>query len=460
MVQQNRHSIPRLFAAFGRTRENKKPGHSYKQIADGILSAIAGRGIAVIANFFAISLTFKYLGAERYGVWVTLSSVLAYLTVFDLGIGSTVINKVSEALANGNQESARQQIETVYLTLAGIALSIAACIFLVWPLIFWPAVLGYRNGPNQGEVTTAAATAIVIVLVSFPLSVTPRIMGACQKITLSNLWNSIGSILSLVGVILATRLKTGLPGLVVALSGASLLVGIFSTLWLYRHFEWLWFSFRGLRWGKVRDLLRTGLPFFAVQISGIILFQTDNLIIAQILGARAVAPYSITWKLFSYASLLQVIALPTLWPAYADAFARRDVAWVTATYRYNLLIAVGSTTVFVLGLFAVARRFITVWAGPSAVPSYALLLGMGFWTIMSSLSWCESCLLGAAGKVKGQAIYSAIGAGVNVVASIVFGRLYGLSGIILGTVVAYLLCIIVPQTLEVQGILSMKDISE
>jgi O-antigen/teichoic acid export membrane protein len=459
MIQNPRHPIPRLFSLFRRTEEHdKRPGHSYRQIAQGVLSAIGGRGITVIANFFAISLTYKYLGAERYGVWVTLSSILAYLTIFDLGIGSTAVNAVAEALAHKNLDSARHQISTVYLTLTAIAALAAVAVGLAWPFISWPAILGVRNAANGREITLAAALAVGIVLVNFPLLVTPRILGACQKITLSNIWTSCGSLLSLVAVIVATQLKTGLPGLVVALSGAALLVGLFSTLWLYRHFDWLWFSVREVQWNRVRGLLRTGLPFFAVQAAGIILFQTDNLIIAQLMGAQAVAPYSITWKLFSYASLLQVIAVPTLWPAYADAFARRDIGWINKTYRYNLLIAVSTTTVFVLVLMLIGRRFIAVWAGPSAVPSLGLIVGMAVWTIMASFAWCESCILGATGKVKGQAIYSAVGAIVNVFASIAFGRMFGLVGIIFGTLVAYTFCILVPQTIEVHQILSGKTL--
>jgi len=428
-------------------------GHPYKFLIQGISSAIGARGIAAMANFFAVPLTMKYLGAERYGVWVTLTSVLAYLTIFDMGIGSTAINGIAEALANNDYASAKQQINSVYWTLTAITILIATGIILAWPLIQWPIILGDKTGQNAKEVTIAAGTAVAIVLASFPLSVTPRIMGACQKITLSNYWNSIGSVLSLMAVVVATRLKAGLPGLVVAVSGSTLIVGIGSAVWLYRHFDWLAVDFLDLRWGAARKLLATGLPFFAIGISGIILFQTDNIIIAQILDSRHVTPYSITWKLFSYASLLQMIALPTLWPAYADAFARRDLSWVRKTYRYNLLIVMGSTAAFVLVLLFAAKRIIAVWASPDAVPTFGLIAGMGVWTIIASLSWCQSTILGAAAKVKGQAIYTAIGAIVNVIASVFLGHLFGLVGIIMGTLAAYSLCIIVPQTLEVQRVL-------
>jgi len=111
---------------------------------------------------------------------------------------------------------------------------------------------------------------------------------------------------------------------------------------------------------------------------------------------------------------------------------------------------------FVAILLAVARPFISVWAGPAAVPSYGLIIAMAIWNPLAALSACESCLLGASGRVKGQAIYSGIGAAVNVVASVLLGREFGLIGIVGGTICAYAVCIIVPQSIEVQRRLSGK----
>ena len=455
MIMTNLKSLPfaRLSLFGGYSQGQTKQSHSYKRMTQGIVTAIASRAIAVIVSLISVPLTIHYLGPERYGAWITLTSILTYLTIFDLGIGNTVANGVSEALAKGSTRLARRRVNTAYLSLTVISIGITALIALAWPLISWPAVLGIRTDTNRDEISMAAATAIMIVLASFPLSVTPRVMGACHKVTISNFWNSVGSVASLLLLFFATRIKSGLPGLVWAVSGSTLIVGICSTVWLYKHFSWLRATIYDVKWSGVRELFGTAMPFFAVQISGIILFQTDNLVIAQVLGASAVTPYNVTWKLFSYASILQVIALPTLWPAYSDAFARRDFKWVRKTYRYNLLIAVGTTAVFVLVLFLVSRKFILIWAGPSAVPSMGLVLGMGIWTIVSSVSWCESCLLGAAGQVKGQALYSGIGSIVNLISSILLARIFGLLGIILGTLVAYALCILIPQTADVMKLL-------
>ncbi len=439
-----------------REDDHTGPGHSYSRILKGISTGIAGRGVAVVTSFIAIPLTVRYLGAERYGVWVNLTSILSWLSVFDLGIGSTAINKIAEALAHEDFATARLRVNGAYVSLAALALALGIVISIVWKFISWPAVLGAKTSANGGEIALAAACAVFVFLGSFPFLITPKVLGACKEVTFANYWNSAASVLSLLLLVVATRLHMGLPGLVLAVSGSALLVGSLSTVWLYKHLNWLVPELRSIPWKHVTTFLNVGLPFFAVQIAGLILFQTDNLIIAQILGARAVTPYSVTWKLFSYSTLLQVISIPALWPAYSDAFSRRDFDWIQKTYRYNVRIAIGSTLIFVLILLVISRRFIDLWAGSDAVPSFGLVLAMAIWSLLSVLSSCESCLLGAAGRVNGQAIYCGIGAAVNVLASILLGRAFGIIGIISGTICAYSICIIIPQTIQVRRVVLGK----
>ncbi len=429
--------------------ERRGAVHTYGLILKGISTGIASKFLGLATSFIAVPLGVHYLGVEKYGVWVTLTSILSYLNILDMGIGSTAINNIADSLAHDDFESASNRINSAYAAIICSTSVIGLIVAVCWRAINWPAFLGDRHPQDAVEITFAAAVAIGVSLVGFPLAVTPRVMGACRKVVLSNYWASAGSVLNLVFIVIATRSRVGLPGLVFSYVGAGLMIGILSTIWLYREFDWLVPNFTKVKWNDLKALWNSGLPFFAVQLSGYILYQTDNIIIAQILGASAVTPYSITWRLFSFASLLPVMALPSLWPAYADAFSRRDYAWIRKTYRYSIMIAVGSTAAFVVVLLFAARKFISIWAGPQAVPAFGLVALMGCWAVLFAFAWSESCLLGSAGRVKGQATYSGIGAVVSVIASVWLGRRFGLNGIVLGTLIAYFCCIIVPQTVEV-----------
>jgi O-antigen/teichoic acid export membrane protein len=190
--------------------------------------------------------------------------------------------------------------------------------------------------------------------------------------------------------------------------------------------------------------------FFVIQIAALVLFQTDNLIIAHYLGAAAVTPYSVTWRLFTYTALFQLMASPSYWPAYAEAFARGDRAWVRQRFRLNLKITIGSSLALALPLVIFGQWIIQKWAGRAAVPPQALLFWMGIWSLIYSAMNSQSCVLASSGRVKIQMIYSIIASIVNLILSIVLVQRLGLVGVIMGTVGAYVICVIVPQSLEVE----------
>jgi O-antigen/teichoic acid export membrane protein len=189
--------------------------------------------------------------------------------------------------------------------------------------------------------------------------------------------------------------------------------------------------------------------FFVIQIAALVLFQTDNLIIAHYMGAAAVTPYSVTWRLFTYTALFQILASPSYWPAYAEAFARGDRAWIHHRFWMNFKITMASTLALAIPLVVCGRWIIEKWAGSSAVPSPSLVVCMGVWSLINSAMLSQSCLLAGSGRVRVQMIFSIVAAIVNLALSITLVQILGLTGVILGTVGAFLLCIIVPQSLEV-----------
>ena len=147
-----------------------------------------------------------------------------------------------------------------------------------------------------------------------------------------------------------------------------------------------------------------------------------------LLGAAEVTPYSVTWRFVGLAAVLQSLIFPALWPAYAEAYARRDYSWIRsmfsrvmkATLAFNCRVVVWSCCSDVTA--------IRVWAGPAAVPSPSLLCAMGVWAIISGFMSVESCLLAALNRTREQAVLSVIAAVVNLALSIGIGAAYWIAG--------------------------------
>ena len=85
-----------------------------------------------------------------------------------------------------------------------------------------------------------------------------------------------------------------------------------------------------------RELLNSGSSFFLIQVAAVVVFSSDNLVVSHYLGAAEVTPYSVTWRLVGLAAVLQSLIFPALWPAYAEAYARRDYGWIRRTFSLTM----------------------------------------------------------------------------------------------------------------------------
>ncbi len=435
-------------------KNEETTGHAQRrdvQLVRGVLSALAGRGVSAMVSFVSVPLTVRYLGAERYGAWIIISTAIAWIALADLGLSNSLTNAVSEGYAQGREDLAQHYVAAAFWSLAGIAALLSIFFFPAWQHVPWDRVFNVRSLQARQEVGPAVAVAFAIFAFNLPFSITGKIYGAYQEVAKGNAWAAAGNLLGLAALIAVTRFRGGLVSLVIAVSGTVFLVNVISAVWLFtRAKRWLVPRLSEVRYAAIRKLTSLGGMFFVIQAAGLVLFQTDNLIIAHYLGAAAVTPYSVTWKLFTYTALFQILAGPAYWPAYAEAFARGDIAWVRRRFKMNLKITIASTLLLVLPLMVFGRFIIERWAGRAAVPPAALLLWMGLWSLIYSAMNSQSCLLSGSGRVKIQTIYSAVAALVNLGLSLVLVQRMGLVGVIIGTVGAYLICIVVPQTIQVE----------
>ena len=195
--------------------------------------------------------------------------------------------------------------------------------------------------------------------------------------------------------------------------------------------------------------MKVGVPFFLIQIMALVVFQTDNLIIGHFLGAARVPSYSLTYNLFGYTSLVQSTSFNYFWVAYSDAIARHDIDWVRRTFRLNLAVSICFTLAAVVPLIFIARPFINLWTAGAVTPQYDLVLWMAAWSMINAFCSPIASLLAAAAHMRAQVIYSTVSAVINIILSIYLVSTWGISGVIAGTVISYMLFICVPASFDV-----------
>jgi O-antigen/teichoic acid export membrane protein len=423
-------------------------------IIQGSVTTLGNKLIGVFVSFLSVPLTIHYLGAERYGIWLTLGSLLAWLSLSDFGIGNGLTNAVTSAAGQDRPDLVQMHVSNGIFVLSTLAVILGFVAFVIWPYINWSDLFGVTDARAKAELGPAVGMALLIFLVQFPLGVSSKVFMAYREGRLANYWGAVGNILSLLALLVVTHTKGGLPSLVLAVSGTSVLVNIFATAWLFlRHRPEVSPRVKAIDMSAIGAITHVGGQFFLIGIMALVTFQTDTLIIAHFLGASHVPVYSLTYKLFGYTGLPQTLVFSYLWTAYNEAIARKDIDWVKRTFHLSLAAGMVYTFAVVAILVFIARPFISWWGGPAVDPSYALVFWMAGWSIINAFTNPIACLLAAAAHLRIQMIYSFISTISNITLSLYLVHRWGTQGVIGATVISYAVFVCVPVFIDVEMLL-------
>jgi O-antigen/teichoic acid export membrane protein len=415
----------------------------YRRAALATIAAGMSKIITLAASLIAVALTFRYLGAERYGMWVTISSTVALFTFADLGINNGLVTMIADAIGRDDHEAARRASASAFWMLS----MVAGCLILL-ALIAYPFLNAARLFNVHSELAIRESSPSLLVFficfaLNLPLGVVRGVQYGLQKQFLNNLWTIFGSLASLISLLIAIHFKAGLPILVLCLTGAPVLGVLINGVELFgfSHPE-LSPKPEYLSRQTARRLLGAGVLFFVMQIAWAIGVQTDNVVIAQILGAKMVASYAVPARLFSLVPSFLVMVSAPMWPAYADAIARSDGPWVNRTFLRVVIVGTTASAALTAIFVLFGNQIIKIWVGPQIHASGGLLIALGFLSIMYAYLHPITFLLNGAGELKVPTVTGVISAIVNIVLSIILVRHYGIIGAVLGTIVGFLVQVV------------------
>lgn len=76
--------------------------------------------LSIALSLAIVPVTVNYVNGEQYGIWLTISSIVAWIGYFDLGLGHGLRNKYAVAKARGNVKLIKQLISTTYILFVAI----------------------------------------------------------------------------------------------------------------------------------------------------------------------------------------------------------------------------------------------------------------------------------------------------------------------------------------------------
>ena len=430
---------------FDTTSAEGRSAERYRRAAWSTITGIGARIVAMLASLVTIPLALGHLGPEQYGLWVTISAVTAMLAFSDLGLGNGLMNAVADAYGRDDRPAARRSVSSAYVMLTAIAVVAAGVFGLLYGTVSWADVANASSAGARSEAGPTVAVFFACFALSLPLGLVQRVQYGYQEGYEVSLWTALGSLLGLAGLVAAIQLDASLPWLVLAIMGGPVVASALNTVVVFtgRHPDLLprvRFATRSAAMG----LIRVGFLFFVLQLAVAVAFQSDVVVAARVLGPEAAAEYAVVQRLFFVVPIILSMALLPLWPAYGEAISRGDLAWLRRTLLRTTIIGalVASLSSAMLLLFG--RDILRIWLGPVFDPPFMLLLGMAIWAVVSTAFTSIAMLLNGAMVIQFQAATAIVMAIVSIAASVALAAVFGVSGVIWGTLLAYATCTALP----------------
>src|SRR6202012_3839546 len=286
---------PLLFKSSG-----SRGGERYRRAGITASSSFIAKALNILISFLSVPLTVHYLGAERYGVWLTISSLITWMSMTDFGLaGNALVNVLAETSGREDREGAQQYSASAFWALSGISAVAGILCLTTFRLIPWRTVFRTSAATSTHELQVAVALTLLFFVLNFPLSMQNSIYSAYQDGFLSNIWGIGTNSVSLLALVFVSRTHGGLPQLVLALSGTRAVIAVINYVYMFRRYDWLLPVPSAVRWHCVKRLFSLGGKYLVTQLASLGIYQSQPIIITQMLGPEKVVIFVVAYKIIA-----------------------------------------------------------------------------------------------------------------------------------------------------------------
>jgi len=326
-----------------------------------ILGSIVIRGASIAISLIMVPLTIEYVNPSRYGIWLTLSSIVGWFSFFNIGLTHGLRNKFAEARATGDDSLAQMYVSTTYAILTLIFGVVWLMFLLVNPFLNWSGILNVPEEMSQ-ELSTLAAVVFTYFCLQFVLRIVTTLIIADQHPAKVSLIDLLGQAISMIIIFFLIYTTEGsLIKLGLALCISPIVVLALTNLLFFKNKYYQYRPvFSKIDFKRSKGLFSLGLTFFVIQIAGLLQFQSANVIISQNFGSLEVTHYNIVYKYFNILAMVITMFLAPLWSASTDAYFKNDIRWIkNAIKRYMqlFLLLMGGGLVMLM----VSEQFYRIW---------------------------------------------------------------------------------------------------
>ena len=426
-------------------------------VVRNIVMGIGLKGVSILTSLIMVPLTIGYVSPELYGVWITLSSIMAWLSFLDVGFTQGLKNRLAEAIAADEWEKGKALVSTTYFVMIMIFTPLCIILALLTPYVPWTALLN-SDSIYEPEIIRTMQVLVFFFCIQMVVNVLVSVAAAFQKVALSSSFSVVGNVLALLVIFVLVRTcPPSMVALSVAIGALPVLTTLVAGVWLFNG------SFKQVAPSLTKayvkteymgNLLNLGIKFFIINIQAVVLYQTTNVLISYVSSPLQVTYYNIAFRYLNVAMMFYTIITAPLWPAYTDAYARNDFEWMKRIRRKMTKILLLSVLGCLL-MIAVSEPVYQLWIGDEVAVPMSMTLVVGAYVVVYCWMTLNGTLIVGIGKVYLETIVVFVGMLVHVPLALGLSQVMGAYGVIISMTVVTL-CYAVIFHVQVNKILTQN----
>lgn len=375
----------------------------------------------------------RMMGQSEYGLYSLVASVIAYLTVLDLGFGNAIVRYTAKFRAEKKTEEQYEMFGMFFL------------LYLVIGIIAFGIGLGlyFNVGTLFGDTMTAVelgrARIMMLLLVAnlaftFPMSIWGSIIQAYEDFVFQKSLNIFRIILNTAVMICLLHFGYKAVAMVVVQTIFNVLTLVLNFIYCRRKLNiHIYFRFKHFHWGFLKEVAIYSFWIFLNAIMDRVYWSTGQFVLGAMVGTAAVAVFAIAIQLegmyMQFSTAISSVFLPKVTAMVATNRSRKEIS--------DLFIRTGRMQYIVLayilsGFIIFGRQFIELWAGAGYTDAYIISLLFFIPLTVPLIQNLGITILQARNEMKFRSVLYIIIALVSLAMQIVLTRYFGGIGCAMG----------------------------
>lgn len=375
----------------------------------------------------------RMMGQSEYGLYSLVASVIAYLTVLDLGFGNAIVRYTAKFRAEKKTEEQYEMFGMfflLYLVIGIIAFGIGLGLYFNVDTLF---------GNTMTAVELGRARIMMLLLVAnlaftFPMSIWGSIIQAYEDFVFQKSLNIIRIILNTAVMICLLHFGYKAVAMVVVQTIFNVLTLVVNFIYCRRKLNiHIYFRFKHFHWGFLKEVAIYSFWIFLNAIMDRVYWSTGQFVLGAMVGTAAVAVFAIAIQLegmyMQFSTAISSVFLPKVTAMVATNRSRKEIS--------DLFIRTGRIQYIVLayilsGFIIFGRQFIELWAGAGYSDAYTISLLFFIPLTVPLIQNLGITILQARNEMKFRSVLYIIIALVSLAMQIVLTRYFGGIGCAMG----------------------------